>query len=144
MSYLDMDHDVSCLIGEYHVQRKKYNKVIDELHKLIDLNVHMKYVQDFQFYKCLSVYSCQTRLQTLLLDVVKGIIETKYKSNFIHDWPSKPPTFEHRFHPRYPWEYINTRKDNFIPTHPTMKGWRYKSYPPNKDYYPLETLKLIK
>jgi len=141
MSYLDMDYDVSCLIGEYHVRRKKYNKVIDELHKLIDFNVHMKYVQDFQFYKCLSVYSCQTRLQKLLRDVVNGIIATTNKSNYIHDWPTKPPTFEYN---RYLWEYIHTRKDNFIPSHPTMKGWRYKSYPPNKDHYPLETLKLFK
>ena len=142
MSCLDyLDYDVSQRLGEYHTQRKKYGNVIKELEKLIDFNVHVKYIQSFQFYKCLAVYRITPNrwLQGLLLDVVKHIYNDKYKTNHIHDWPSKPPSFESYIHVK---EFIHTRKDNYVPADKTFTGWRYKSYPPNKKYYPVTSLKL--
>ena len=132
-----MDYDVSCKIGDYRIQRNKYNNVINELHKLIEFNVLVKYIQSFQFYKCLLVNSHTTIIKKQLYTTVNDIFHSKHKSRYLHDWPSKPPTFEANLHS---CEYIHRRKDSFNHSHPTMKQWRYKSYPPNKVYYPLTTL----
>ena len=139
MSLLDLDYDVSYMIGTYHTQRKKYGNVIKELEKLIDFNVHMEYVKSFQFYKCLAVHSQGHWLQGHLLDVVRKIYNTKYKTNHLHDWPSKLPNFEGYRHLR---EFVKTRKDNYIPVNKNFRSWKYKSYPPNRDYYLLRSIKL--
>ena len=142
MSCLDyLDYDVSQRLGEYHSQRKKYNKVIDELNVLIDFNVHMKYIQSFQFYKYLDhlLYGNNRWVQRHLLDVVKQIYNNKHKTKHLHDWPSKSPNFESYTDVK---EFIHTRRDNYVPADKKFTGWRYRSYPPNKEYYPVTSLKL--
>ena len=141
MSLLDEDYDVSCMIGKYHTQRKNYGNVIQELEKLIDFNVHMEYVKSFQFYKCLAVYSHGHWLQGHLLDVVREIYNDKYKTHHLHNWPSKHPNFEGYRHLK---EFYSTHMDNYIPVDKKFRSWKYKLYPPNKDYYPLRSIQFYK
>jgi len=141
MSLLDEDYDVSCMIGEYHTQRKKYGNVIKELNQLIDFNIHVKYLQNFQFYKCLSIYSRSIWSNKKLINVVKGVLMTRHKTMYLHDWPHKPPDFVNKITGN---KFVNTRKDNYIITDKSFTSWRFKSYPPNKDYYPLRSIQFYK
>ena len=135
MSYLNIDYDISCMIGEYHNQRKKYTNVIQELQELIDFNIHIKYIKSFQFYK--HRYP-RTFSRDKLIKIVNSIYKNNSKTTLLHDWPTKPPNFGN------PEEYRHTYGDTYIPRDPDMKGWKCKAYPPNKGLYTLRSIKYYK
>ena len=130
MSYLNNDYDVSCMIGKYHVQRKKYTNVVKELQGLIDFNRHIKYIQTFQSCRSMKYF-----LRDKDIDVVKKIYKNNRKTTILHDWPTKLPNFGN------PREYRHDHGDTYIPINPLMKGWKCKEYPPNKDLYTLNSIK---
>jgi len=157
-SLLDHNYDVSCEIGEHLRYRKMYNGVIQELKKKIDLLVHLEYVKSFSFFKKMHIDVRRRYLENgELYNLVGKMFNSKKKTHFVHDWPTKPPHFVNQ-------ETLSTgvkrvsfvnmssnrtlrvkrgKRDMFMPKAECFNGWIYKSYPPDKDLYTVRSLKGI-
>ena len=129
MSCLDyLDYDVSLLLGRCIDYRKRFNKVIKELDKLINFNVHIKY---FQSFNVPDLDGCRIKL-------INNIMTTRRKSRWLHNWPTKPPHFNYN-----PRNIVKKLKDNYIIQFKKGDSWKLKQYPPNKELYVLDKLELI-
>ena len=129
ISVLDyLDYDVCLLLGRYIDYRKRFNKVIKELDKLINFNVHIKYFQSFNVQ---GLNGCRIKL-------IKKIMNTRRKSRWLHNWPTKPPHFNYN-----PRNIVKKLKDNYIIQFNNGNSWKLKQYPPDKQLYVLDRLELI-
>jgi hypothetical protein len=141
ISALDyLDYDVSHLLSSYISNRRQSNNVLEELNRLIDVNVCAKYLRSFDFNKTLrhTITGNQMRLM-----IAEDIIINQRQTGWLHNWPTKSPSF-----------YLNISRSNH--KRDTIKrisksdaliketGWRLKRFPPDKDRYQINTLKLIK
>ena len=148
-----MDNDVTLLLGEFVNNRKQYNKVIQELHQLIDFNLHLMYVKSFD---CIP-RSITPAVQIYMINLTKNILQeekmwSRQRSlrssfrTFMHNWPSVPPSsvIHRNGNPLYPIQKAFGGGDNYYIPFKDGRPWKVKEYPPNKDYYTLESLQLVK
>jgi len=146
-----LDNDVSYLLGKFVDTKKQYNKVILELHKLIDFNLHLRYVKSFD---CIP-HPITPTVQLNIIRLTKNILQEEElwsrrrslrtsSRTFMHNWPSVPPSsvIHRNEDPLYPIQ--KAHGDNYYIPFKDGRPWKIKQYPPNKEYYPLESLQLVK
>ncbi len=169
MSALDyLDGDVSDLLGLYII-KLNYSYVIQQLESYSEINIHLHYLKDcIPFRGKPNTRRNNTRRnntrrnrsthtdlsettylweETDLVESVKHLLSKQTKTKFIHNWPTKSPSFT--VESLYPLDsnkqngIIQNEKlesDNYATLFDDGTRWFYKSYPPCKDIYIVDKL----
>ncbi len=170
MSALDyLDGDVSDLLGLYII-KLKYSYVIQQLESYSEINIHLQYIKEcFPFREQTDTRRNRSRRnrsrrnrsrrnnhiseitylweETDLVESVKQLLSKQTKTKFIHNWPTKFPSFT--VESLYPLDsnkqsgIIQNEKlesDNYATLFDDGTRWFYKSYPPCKDTYIVDKL----
>jgi hypothetical protein len=145
ISALDyLDNDVSHLLSVYISNRRQSNNVLEELNRLIDVNICAKYLKSFDFDKTIrhTSHDEQPRLQQMRLMIAEDILNNERQTQWLYNWPTKLPSF-------HPKPRSNHKKDTIRRLSNTDAvidgtGWRLKRFPPDKNSNQIDTLKLIK
>ena len=127
-----LDLDISWLLGEYITHKQRYNQVINELEGLIDLNLHVKYLSSFDINKNMK--------HNDLIDLANKIMNTQKKTKWLHNWPTKPPGFTTIRNQ----VVMKGKRDNYSLRFGPNSYWKLKRYPPNREYYIIDAIRLNK
>lgn len=103
MSSLDyMDIDVSSYLSGFVKTRRKYNEVMKQLEYYTEFNINIQHISRIsRDSRTRRHYTVGRMNQDIikpwknkgLFYTTKQIVDTRYKSEYLHVWPSKPPTF---------------------------------------------------
>ena len=142
ISSLDyLDNDVSHLLSRHISARRTYNNVMKDLNKLIDMNICAKYLKSFDFNEtlrgCKNPSSMQIRLR-----IAEDILSSEKKTGWLYNFPTKFPGFYDLSRPGCKRDIIKRLRWNDYMIEET--GWRLKIFPPPKDLYQINKLKLLK
>ena len=102
MSSLDyMDIDASSYLSKFVQARRNFNKVMKQLEYYAEFNINIQHIVVFLKIQGSDVHN-RRRMNPHIIKpwknkglccLTKQIVDTRYKSEYLHVWPSKPPTF---------------------------------------------------
>ena len=138
ISLLDyLDNDVSELLSHYIHTRRDHNDILREINQLIDINICSEYLKSFDACK----YSLHGKER---LEFANYLLTSNTKTNLVYNWPTKYPSFYKNIFRR-----SNQKRDTLIKVSDEDyiiedTGWKLKTFPPNKDKYPIHRLITMK
>ena len=133
-----LDYDVSWLVGQFTASKKQFNQVVQELDYHIELNIHVIYLESFESIIWYKKHHPAETFDTYIKDLSKHLMDKNRKPRFLSNWPTKQPSAG----PISKQGFVRSHRDIYMQRFPESTPWFYKQYPPNKDYYVLDRLKL--
>jgi hypothetical protein len=135
MSLLDyMDIDASSYLAGFVKARRKFNEVMKQLEYYAEFNINIQHIarisQDSRtrrHNRRRMNYTTKPWLNEELCYATKQIIDTRYKSEYLHVWPSKPPTFATNLEGI---QHIN--RNNAVIRFEDGSSWKLKKYKPER------------
>jgi len=137
MSSLDyMDIDVSSYLSGFVKTRRKYNEVMKQLEYYTEFNINIQYIARIsRDSRTRRHYTVGRMNQDIikpwknkgLFYTTKQIVDTRYKSEYLHVWPSKPPTFATNLE-----GIIRVNRDNAVIRFKDGSTWKLKKYTPER------------
>ena len=136
MSSLDyMDIDVSLYLSGFVQARRNFNEVMKQLEYYAEFNINIQHISR------ISQDSRERRNNRRRMnpDIIKPwknkglcyatkqIVDTRYKSEYLHVWPSKPPTFATNLEGI---QHIN--RNNAVIRFEDGSSWKLKRYNPGR------------
>jgi len=148
ISALDyLDTDASRILSEHINGRRTYKNVMKELNRLIDVNICATYLESFDF--CKTSYGYSNAGYQLRLMISDNLLKNKRKTCWLYNWPTKITHFYSNRRTPWPGAMARRERDTIVRINDEdykikETNWRLKRFPPNKDKYQIDTLKMIK
>jgi len=145
LDYLDVD--ASRILSEHIKIRRTFKNIMKELTILIDVNICATYLESFDF--CKTSYGYSNAGYQLRLEISDNLLKCNRKTRWLTNWPTKFPDFYSNRRTPWPGARAYRARDTIIRLNKEdykIKGlnWRLKIFPPDKDKYQIDTLKMIK
>ena len=136
MSLLDyMDIDASSYLAGFVQARRNFNEVVKQLEYYAEFNINIQHISR------ISQDSRERRNNRRRMnpDIIKPwknkglcyatkqIVDTRYKSEYLHVWPSKPPTFATNLN-----GIRRVNRDNAVIRFEDGSSWKLKKYTPER------------
>ena len=138
MSSLDyMDIDASSYLAGFVQARRNFNEVVKQLEYYAEFNINIQHIARISRdpsvrarrynRRRMNHYTIRPWQNEELCYATKQIIDTRYKSEYLHVWPSKPPTFATNL------EGIRrVNRDNAVIRFVDGSTWKLKKYTPER------------
>lgn len=136
MSSLDyMDIDASSYLSKFVQARRNFNKVMKQLEYYAEFNINIQHLARISR----DPGTRRHNRRRMNLDIIKPwenkglcyaskqIVDTTYKSEYLHVWPSKPPTFATNLEGI---QHIN--RNNAVIRFEDGSSWKLKKYKPER------------
>lgn len=136
MSSLDfMDIDVSLYLSGFVQARRNFNKVIKQLEYYAEFNINIQHLARISRdpgtrrhnHRRMNPDIIKPWNNKGLCYATKQIVDTRYKSEYLHVWPSKPPTFATNLEGI---QHIN--RNNAVIRFEDGSSWKLKKYKPER------------
>ena len=136
MSSLDyMDIDVSSYLVGFVQARRHFDEVVKHLEYYAEFNINIQHFarisQDSRARRHnrrrMNPDIIKPWLNEELCYTTKQIVDTRYKSEYLHVWPSKPPTFAMNLEGI---QHINS--NNAVIRFEDGSSWKLKKYKPER------------
>lgn len=136
MSSLDyMDIDVSSYLSGFVQARRKYNEVMKQLKYYAEFNINIQHIAHISrdsrtrrhYHIGMNPDIIKPWKNKELCYATKQIVDTRYKSQYLHVWPTKPPTFATNLEGI---QHINRNNAVFI--FEDGSSWKLKRYNPGR------------
>ena len=152
ISALDyLDADASHVLAEHIKARRTSKNVMKELNRLIDVNICATYLESFDF--CKSSYNDDPKyneqMELLRLNISDNLLKCNRKTRWLTNWPTKFPDFYRNRRTPWPGARAYQERDTIVRINREdyiikEMNWKLKIFPPDKDKYQIDTLKMIK
>jgi hypothetical protein len=126
-----MDIDVSSRLSGFVQARRNFNEVVKQLEYYAEFNINIHYLSNFKVFRDRRVRMGMDRkkpwVNKELYFVTKQIVDTEDKSEYLHVWPSKPPTFAANQS-----GITRVNRDNAVIKFEDGSSWKLKKYTPER------------
>ena len=130
-----MDIDVSSYLSGFVQARRNFNKVMQQLEYYYKFNINIQHIASISQDSKVRRHN-RRRVNPDIIKpwkneglcyATKQIVDTRYKSEYLHVWPSKPPTFATNL------EGIRrVNRDNAVIRFKDGSTWKLKKYTPER------------
>ena len=137
MSSLDnMDIDVSSRLSKFVESKRNFNEVMKQLEYYAEFNINIHYLSNFKVFRDRRVRMGMDRMgmdrkkpwvNKELYFVTKQIVDTEDKSEYLHVWLTKPPTFAANQS-----DITRVNRDNAVIKFDDGSTWKLKKYTPER------------
>ena len=136
MSSLDyMDIDASSYLSKFVQARRNFNEVVKQIEYYAEFNINIQHIYRIYRYtgtrrrnrRRMNPDTIKPWLNEELCYATKQIIDTRYKSEYLHVWPSKPPTFATNLN-----GIRRVNRDNAVIRFEDGSSWKLKKYTPER------------
>jgi hypothetical protein len=136
MSLLDyMDIDVSSYLSGFVQARRNFDEVVKQLEYYAEFNINIQHIARISQASRARRHNRRRMnpdiikpwLNEELCYATKQIVDTRYKSEYLHVWPSKPPTFAMNLEGI---QHIN--RNNAVIIFEDGSSWKLKKYKPER------------